>query len=247
MTRDESSRYGLRQRPCRPKLTVVIMAYNEVDSVRATIEELATVLNRAQVSTELLLVDDGSTDGTGPLADQLIIGKSTWRVIHHEENRGLGGVYRTGFREASGDYLTFFPADGQFPAEIIEQFLPLIEGRDLVLGYVPQRNDAITGRILSSVQRLLYRILLGDLPRFQGILLFRRALLESVNLVSTGKDWVVLMEFILRVVRAGAVHISVPTEVRPRTFGSSKVNNWRTVRSTLRHMLALRRSLRTGD
>ena len=139
--------------------------------------------------------------------------------------------------------MTFFPADGQFPAAIIEQFLPHANEVDMVLGYLPRRTDAVAGRFFSWAQRIVYRLLLGPVPRFQGITMFRRALLSRVELTSMGRDWVVLMELILRVSRAGARVRSVPTDVRPRLHGTSKVNNWRTIRSTLVRMVALRRSL----
>jgi glycosyltransferase involved in cell wall biosynthesis len=227
-----------------PRLTVHVMTFNEVETLPSTCAEILAVCSGLGVPYEVVIIDDGSTDGSAERADALAVANAQVRVVHHPENLGLGGVYRTGFREARGELMTFFPADGQFPASIIADFLPRASHVDLVLGYLPQRNDALAGRFFSVVQRLLYAAMFGSMPRFQGILMFRRELLDRIPLVSSGRSWVVLMEFILRAVRSGAAHESVPTAVRARAHGTSKVNNWRTIRATLAQMLVLRRDMK---
>lgn len=228
-------------------LTVVVMAYNEAATLATTCEELSEAIARVKCSHELLIIDDGSTDGTSEIAEKLSRTMPGARVVHHMPNRGLGGVYRTGFEEAKGEFLTFFPADGQFPASIIEDFYPRVQHLDLVLGYLPQRPRGGLGIILSAVERLLYHVLLGPMPRFQGIMMIRRQLLTETPLASTGRGWAVVMEFVLKAARSGARIESVPTSVRPRTHGESKVNNWRTIVANLRQLLTLRRHLREGD
>jgi dolichol-phosphate mannosyltransferase len=227
-------------------LTVVVMAFDEAQNLEPTVHEIAASLARLPVPAEILVVDDGSRDGTGALADRLATAMSQVRVVHHAVNGGLGAVYRTGFTEARGELVTFFPADGQFPASIIEDFHPRMPGRDMVLGCLPHRHDSVAGRVLSNAEKLLYRILFGRLPAFQGVLMFRRALLSGMELRSTGRGWGVLMEFLIRAVRDGARTESVPTPLRPRRTGVSKVQNSRTVWSNLRQVLALRRQLSRG-
>lgn len=166
------------------------------------------------------------------------------RVVHHRVNGGLGEVCRTGFREATGRYVTFFPADGQFPASIIAAFRPAMESADLVLAYLPDRRDSLLGKALSWIERLLYRTLLGPMPRFQGIMMFRRSLLDTVPSASVGRGWGVVREFIIRVSRADAVVVSRPTTIRHRTAGESKVNNARTIIANLKQLFELRAVLR---
>jgi len=224
-------------------LTVVVMAYNEAANLEAVVQEIASALTVIGGTHEMLIIDDGSTDGTGELADQLQAAVEAVRVLHHPQNLGLGGVYRTGFTEARGRYVTFFPADGQFPATIIQQFYPRMTDVDMVLGYLPQRKRSPLAELLSLVERVLYRIVLGPMPKFQGITMFRRDLLNQFTLHSTGRGWAVLMELILRVARAGHHVESIPTEIRPRLSGASKVNNWRTIRANFKQILYLRRYL----
>jgi dolichol-phosphate mannosyltransferase len=223
-----------------PHVSVVLMAFNEAASIVAVTRELHGELVSLGTTFELLVVDDGSSDGTGKIADELAATLAFVRVRHHKINLGLGAVYRTGFAEARGDLVTFFPADGQFPAPLIGRYLAAIEDADLILGILPERGGPIKARLLSLAERLLLRALFGHFPRFQGIMMFRRSLLENTRLVSQGRGWTVLMEFILRQARAGARIKNLPITIRPRRGGASKVNNLRSVASNLRQVLALR-------
>jgi dolichol-phosphate mannosyltransferase len=227
-----------------PDLTVVLMTYNEVECLATVAAELLDALQKLAHPAELLIVDDGSTDGSGALADRIASAQPGVRVLHHPGNLGLGGVYRSGFSAARGRYLTFFPADGQFPGAILGDFRSCVESADLVLGYLPERRGTPVALALSAVERLLYRILLGPLPRFQGVFMIRRDVLLQIPLTSQGRGWAVLMELILRVSRGGYRVVVRPTPYRPRATGRSKVTNARSALANLRQLLALRRILR---
>lgn len=224
-------------------VSVVVMAFNEEASLEPVTLELLEVLVRSGREYELLIVDDGSTDRTGAIADELAAKHPGVRVHHQAVNGGLGGVYRTGYAQARCDLLTFFPADGQFPATILEQFLPQMHRYDMLLGYVEPRERPLVARTLSLVERVLYTALFGFIPRFQGIMLFRRSLLDEIPLKSTGRGWAVVMELLVRVARAGKRVGSQPTELRPRKAGHSKVNNLRTIYSNTRQLFELRAKL----
>ena len=219
------------------------MAYNEAASLRMVADEITAAVQGLGIPYELLIIDDGSTDGTGHIADHLAQQSDLVRVVHHAPNGGLGAVYRTGFAEGRGHYLTFFPADGQIPASAIEQLIVVMPNQDMVLGYLPRRPGMVVSRMLSLLERLLYRALFGSLPTFQGVLMFRRTLLEEIELKSRGRGWTVLMELIIRTSRGGYRVTSVPTGIRSRLTGHSKVNNFRTIWANLIQVLELRRCL----
>jgi glycosyltransferase involved in cell wall biosynthesis len=225
-----------------PRVSVVVMAFDEAANLEAVVREIRSSLDRLAGGAEIVIVDDGSTDGTAALADCLAREVPGTRVVHHLRNRGLGGVYRTGFAEARGELLTFFPADGQFPATILETFVPAIEGRDLIVGHVVRR-DSVLGRALSVCERAAYRVLIGRLPPFQGVFLVRRARLRELPLRSEGRGWTIVMEMLARAVRAGWRIEGRVTPLRARQSGRSKVQNARTVWANLREMVALRRRL----
>jgi dolichol-phosphate mannosyltransferase len=223
----------------RRALTVVVMAYNEAESLEEVVREIRGALDGLGLAAEILVVDDGSTDGTGTVADGLARAVPDVRVAHHPANGGLGAVYRTGFAQAVGDLITFFPADGQFPASILETLVPAADGHDLVLGYV-SRSDSWLGRGLSAAERMVYRLLLGPLPRFQGVFVVRREALVRTSLRSEGRGWAIVMEMLVRATRAKWRMRSLPTAIRPRRHGASKVHNLRTIWSNLRQVVALR-------
>lgn len=230
-----------------PALTVAIMTYNEVATLEAVVRELDEAAAALGCPYEILIVDDGSRDGSAELADDLARRKPAVRVAHHETNRGIGYVLRTGIREARGAVLTFFPADGQCPAEILGQFYPLMADHDLVLGYIPKRENPWLAIVLSKLERWLLRLLFGPMPDFQGIFMFRRSLLDRFELVSEGRGWILQMELIIRARRAGARIINRPTGVRARVSGQSKVTNLRSVLANLKQIAVLFWRLHVSD
>jgi glycosyltransferase involved in cell wall biosynthesis len=230
-----------------PQITVVVMTYNEADTLPSAVNELHDALNALGETYEIVIVDDGSTDDTARCCTDLVRTFPSVRVVRHAVNRGLGGVYRTGFCEARGEFVTFFPADGQFSADILGDFVAAIPHADMVLGYLTHRRGSVLGRILSSAERLLYYVWLGPMPRFQGILMFRRRLLDTIELSSDGRGWAVLMEFILKAARRGYRLANLPISLRPRHHGRSKVNNLRTIWANFSMLLRLRQHLTGRD
>jgi glycosyltransferase involved in cell wall biosynthesis len=227
-----------------PTLTCCVLAWDEVASLRAVVEELRAGLQALDVSYEIVVIDDGSSDGTGELADALAAESTDVRVVHHGRNLGLGEAYRSAFTAARGTYTTCFPADGQFAASLLPRFYPLIESHDLVLGNLPERRDSLKGRFLTRMERVLYWALFGRIPRLEGMLMVRRSILASIEMRSTGRGHTNVWELVIRAARAGYRHVGVPIEIRPRQSGTSKVNNLRTVRANLLQVLKLRRLLR---
>lgn len=230
--------------PSEVDFSVVILAYDEIQSLEQVVLELLGILKTLGRSFEILIVDDGSRDGTGMLADQLSVKIPEVRVVHHEANLGLGGVYRTGFHQSNGRFVTFFPADGQFDAAIVSQMAGLIDNYDLVLGYLTGQRDSLLSRFLSWSERLFYKLLFGSFPRFQGILMFRRQILQIFPLKSGGRGWAVVIELILKISHSGFKTTSVPTgDLRRRKFGKSKVNNIKTIWANMKEAIALRHLL----
>lgn len=223
-----------------PDLSVVVMAYNEDSNLEVTVTEIDEVLKELGRSYEVIIINDGSSDRTGEIANRLGQQMERAKVVHHETNQGLGGVYRTGFVHAQGEFVTFFPADGQFPATIIKQFVSSMSKVDMTLGYLPNRDSSLLAKFLSKGERVLYSLLFGSMPEFQGILMFKRALLTELELKSTGRGWAVLMELIIRTYKGGYRVTSIPTEMRPRISGRSKVNNARTIWANIKQVVALR-------
>jgi len=227
-----------------PKCTVVIMAYNEGKTLSSVVQEIRDELRKSALSFEILIVDDGSGDETAQVVPVLLSKFPEVRCIRHAQNKGLGEVYRTGFNEASGEWLTFYPGDGQIPATDLHGFLNLMPKHDLVLGYIPDRPVPLYVKALSFSERLLYRVLVGKMPRFQGVMMVNTDVMRSYPLISEGRGWTILMEMILRVSNGGHSVGHAPTGLRDRTDGASKVNNLKTITSNLKQLFTLTKALR---
>lgn len=225
------------------RVSIIVMAYNEVASIAGVLREIEMCLLPSGMPYEVIVVDDGSSDGTGDVGDAFARAHPHVRVIHHERNSGIGEVYRSGFGSACGELVTFLPADAQFPATIVAQFVSLADEADLVLGYLPNVRRSMLATCLSAAERCMYALMFGRLPRFQGIMMFRRSLLGELDVAPGGRGWGVLMEIIVKAVRAGKTVVSVPTEFRPRANGGSKVNDLKSIWSNLLQAVALQRSL----
>lgn len=224
-------------------ILIVILAYNEQENLETVVREVRDELDSIDGDHEVLIVNDGSRDRTGEVAARLSEDLAGIRLIEHAENKGLGGVYRTGFENASKELITFWPADGQFDPAIISTFAGLMADQDLVLGFLPNRKRTPLGRFLSLGEKVIYRILFGPLPKFQGVFMLRSALLDNIDLCSEGRGWAIVIELIIRVSRGNYRMRSVPTDLRPRMEGQSKVTNLKTVASNLQQIIALRKTL----
>ncbi len=221
------------------------MCYNEAATLEGVFEEIAGELKRTGRPYDITIIDDGSRDGSGEIADRLAATHPAVKVVHHPTNLGLGTVYRTGFYAGSQEAVTLFPADGQFPATIISQFLGRLEEADMVLGYVPSLKEGrpVLLVFLSWVERVICRVLFGHFPEFQGIMMFRRKVLDRVKLTTTGRGWTIQMELIIRVNREAFRIVSEATGIRPRTSGTSRATTFRNAWSNFIQLLELRRSL----
>ena len=226
-----------------PLLTVALALYNEKESLRAAVADILTAPLPAGWRLELLIIDDGSTDGSAAIADELAVGDPRVRIVRHAPNQGLGQVYRTGFDAARGDWLTFLPADGQYRMSEVVRLIQAQreENLDLVLGLIPaKRHDSKIGRALSIFERLYIQLLFGRTPPFQGPFLIKTGLLHQMPLFSQGRGWAIVMEMIIRADRAGCRWSNAPTRLSPRQSGKSKVNNLRVAATLFFQLLQLR-------
>lgn len=226
-------------------ISIIVMLYNEAESLEDVMQDALHCPLPPDWTREVLVVDDGSTDGSDTLADRWSFLDPAVRIIHHPHNMGLGAVYRTGFQQARGDFCSFLPADGQGAMSETLKLMHAVDGHDMVLGLLPRRTDSKMGFLLSSLEKMACRLLLGNIPPFQGFLLVRPSIFRELPLKSRGRGWGVLLELIIRADRAGYRWTNVMTGLHPRRYGRSKVNNWKNILSNLRQMIALRSALRS--
>ena len=219
-------------------LSIVVPAYNEVDNLRPVLSELIETLDSAGADFEVVVVDDGSSDGTSELADRLAREDSRIRVVHHGVNKGHGVALSTGFAACRGDWITSVPGDGQIDPNDFPVFFAELDGADFVGSYYVDRDDGLKRKVLTKGLRVLLRLLFGPIPRLEGTRFFRRELLDTVRL-SSGTS-LANLELAIRVHRAGYRLRSVPSHCRARLSGESKVANSNTIAKFLWDIFRLR-------
>jgi len=117
------------------RLSIIIPAFNEEQRLPKTLEHLRQYLSSASYSSEVLVVDDGSTDGTRRVVKETEKDFPALRLIVNERNRGKGYSVRQGVREAAGEVILFFDADASTPIDQVEKFFPHFQdGADVLIG-----------------------------------------------------------------------------------------------------------------
>jgi glycosyltransferase involved in cell wall biosynthesis len=126
------------------------MLKNEEGNIGPLTEDILAVYADKNIDGEVLLVDDGSTDRSGEICDQLAKDHPNVRVVHHEKNLGRSYAIRTGFQQAKGDIVIIMDADRQYEPKQIPLFLSKMdEGFDVVTGWRRERTDTFIRRFIS--------------------------------------------------------------------------------------------------
>ncbi len=224
-----------------PSLSIVIMAFNESGSIEAQAQATAAFLRRVGSDGQVVIVDDGSTDGTGAIADRLAAADPIFTVVHHPTNLGMGRAIRSGYAAANREFVSQLPGDGQVVPDTLERFLPHLAGHDLVLSTYTRRDDGLARKVVTAGYQATARLLLGDRCAFTGTMVFRRSWLGRIEL--TCESFLVNVELPLKMMRAGVVPAHVTIQALERAHGRSKVLSARRVAHVVAEMLALRWAL----
>jgi len=203
----------------RPQLSVVVPAYDEVENLPTLVAELTSVLAATGRSWELLLVDDGSRDGTGEAMEAAAAREPRIRVLRLERNAGQSAALAAGLVRARGDQVVTLDADLQNDPADIPALLHALERADVVSGVRATRNDTWVRRASSRIANGFRRAVLGDRVTDIGCSLkaYRReALADLPMFVGVHRFLPALCGF------RGARVVEVPVRHRARTHGKSK-------------------------
>lgn len=212
-------------------LTLVIPAFNEAEGIALALMEADEVLSGRFADYEILVVDDGSGDGTAHEVEQVCLLRPRVRSIRLPANIGYGAALRAGFSQARYGLIAFTDADRQFDLRDLSRLCLATRGAPIAVGYRVGRQDTLRRRVLSRGYNLLARAWLGTRVRDCDCALkvFRREAL--VALLPTSDGFFVNTEMLARANRLGYAVVELPVSHRPRLRGVSKVSLWEVPRT----------------
>ncbi|MBA3826518.1 MAG: glycosyltransferase family 2 protein [Ktedonobacterales bacterium] len=227
-------------------LSVVLPAWNEAANIRATTEGVVATLSDLAPNFEVIIVDDGSTDATGAIADDLAAQEARVRVIHHPTNQGYGAAVISGFDAATQELLFFMDSDGQFDIKDIAFLLTAFEQgeADVILGYRKHRQDAPM-RILNAwawkqLVSFLFGLHVRDIDCAFKLMPTRLVRIADVH----ARGAMVNTELLAKFVRMGITMEQVPVGHYPRRAGKATGANLRVILNAFRELLRLADKLR---
>lgn len=211
------------------KLSIIMPAYNEVATIKKAIDRVMEV--DLPVEKELIVVDDGSTDGTRDILEQIEDLKV--KVIYHEKNLGKGGALKTGFNNVTGDIVIIQDADLEYdPSDYIHLINPILNNHaDVVYGSRflsgPHRVllfwHFMGNKLITFTANILYNINFSDIET--GYKAFRSQLLKEIEF--TSKSFGFEAEFTAKVAKRRYRIYEVPIQYAGRTYEEGKKITWR--------------------
>jgi glycosyltransferase involved in cell wall biosynthesis len=228
----------------RRGLSVVLPAYNEEAVIGQTVARCVEVLSVIAPDFEVIVVDDGSRDRTGEIADALAAGDGRVRVIHNRPNKGYGGALMAGFAAATKPLTFFMDADGQFDIADLAKLIPWRErGFRAVLGYRKHRNDGFLRKVnawgWNRLGRLLFGLRIRDVDC--AFKLYDTNIVRACEVVAEGA--MVNTEMLVKLKQLGVKYVEVPVRHYPRTHGSATGANVRVILHAFSELIGLRDKL----
>ena len=224
------------------KLIIQIPCYNEEKLLPETIKNLPYEIPGID-EIEILVIDDGSSDDTGVVADGLAAEIEEVKVIHHEQNSGYGAALQSGFKGATKNLVFYTDGDAQFDIAELGQLLPLIKQYDIVSCYRLDRRDNFIRKVnawcWTKLVCLLFGMKLKDIDC--AFKLFKRQIFDNIRMQSTGA--LIDTEILARAIRKGYTVTQVGVHHYPRTVGSQTGAKLSVIFRAFKELFHLRREI----
>lgn len=214
-------------------ISAVFPAFNDGGTIPSMVLTALMAMRQVTDNYEVIVTNDGSSDYTGQILDELATHYPELRVIHHAQNQGYGGALRSGFSSATKEWIFYTDGDAQYnPLELTKLVEALHEGIDVVNGYKIERHDPflrkVIGRLYHHIVRLMFGFKLRDVDC--DFRLIRRSIFDQVELKSRSGS--ICLEMVKKFQDKGFVFAEVPVHHYHRSYGRSQFFNfkriWRT-------------------
>lgn len=229
--------------PVPISLSVFFPCYNEEENVERVTLAALMACQRLVRDYEIIIVNDGSRDRTGEIAERLAYEHAHVRAVHNRPNRGYGGALQRGFREATKDWVFYTDGDGQFDFGELELILPLMQRFDIISAYRLNRQDPFMRKVNAFCWTTLVNALFG--MRLRDIdcafKLYPRALFDEIDMRSTGA--LIDTEILAKATRLGYRIGQIGVHHYPRTAGRQTGANLRVILRAFKELFVLRRHI----
>lgn len=201
-------------------LSIFFPAYNEEENVTESALQALKVASEITDDYEVIIVDDGSTDKTAKIIDELAKKYSHFRAIHHKINQGYGGAVWTGVTNCTKDLIFFTDVDLQFKIDELKKFIPYIKEYDAVIGYRAPRRDPFMRLVNAWGWKVMINFLfnLGVRDIDCAFKLFKKDIFQKVSVESRGA--MISAEMLIRIKKGGFKVKELPVGHYPRKAGS---------------------------
>jgi glycosyltransferase involved in cell wall biosynthesis len=237
---------ALKEKPTTSPLSISVFfpCYNEEANVENTTLAALKTFRRISDDFEVIIVNDGSKDRTGEIADRLADEHPEVRAVHNHPNLGYGGALQRGFREATKPWVFYTDGDGQFDFAEIDQLIPLLDKYDIVSAYRVGRQDPLIRKINAACWTVLVNIVFGMWLRDIdcAFKIYPRKLFDEIEMKSMGA--LIDAEVLARAKRLGYSIGQVPVHHYPRTAGEQTGANLRVILRAFKELFLLRRQIR---
>jgi glycosyltransferase involved in cell wall biosynthesis len=205
------------------ELSVFLPTFNESETIEEVVVKTRAVLQKVATKWEIIIVNDGSTDGTRKIIEKLQKEDEKIRVINHEENRGYGASFKSGLYASKYKWIAFTDSDGQFDFGEIKNFLAKQKetNADLVIGYYKKRQVSklkiITSKIWELSILLLFGLKVHDIDC--GFKLISKNVADKIPALESERGAFISSEFLIKAKRAGFKIVEIPVTHYPRLKG----------------------------
>jgi glycosyltransferase involved in cell wall biosynthesis len=225
-------------------ISVFFPCYNEQGNIAGVVEKALAELENLNADYEVIIVDDGSGDSTGTIADELAGGNNRVKVVHHLTNLGYGAALQSGFKASTKELVFYTDGDGQFDIKEMPGLLDLMEQCDIVSCYRLNRQDNLMRRInawcWTKLVCLLFGMKIRDIDC--AFKLYKREIFDTFQLVSTGA--LIDAEILARSVRKGYRVVQQGVHHYPRTAGAQTGANFRVILRAFTELFRLWKQIR---
>jgi len=199
-------------------ISIILPAYNEEKNIGPAIDDISNFLNEIKKSFEIIIVDDGSRDGTAEVLNEYKK-RNNIVVVSHPKNLGYGAALRSGFAKADGDLIFFTDSDRQFDIHDIRLFLEKIKDYDFIVGYRENRKDSFWRTLYASFFRIISHVFLGVNVKDVNCAfkIFKADTVKSLPLFSSGA--LINLEIFVQAKKKKHKFIELPVEHFPRQYG----------------------------